>query len=163
MSIRNYFALVAASLPLCIPAFVGATALEANLDPFQSVPPHNTPAYGSADATLVGTTFTITTGTYNDLLAGATAVTLNDAAVGTNGPTILVLTLDNPGTLSGTFSGSGTIMAVQANDLLAGNGYINIRDSVFPSGEIRGQLLPEPASLGLFALGGLGLLARRRA
>ena len=66
--------------------------LEANLDPFQEVPPHNTPAYGSTDATLNITTgiFSITAGTalYADLLAGATTVRLQDAAVGANGPTI---------------------------------------------------------------------------
>ena len=62
--------------------------LDANLDPFQEVPPHNTPGYGSADTTLDFTTgvFSITAGTglYADLLAGATTVRLQDAAVGAN-------------------------------------------------------------------------------
>jgi hypothetical protein len=36
----------------------------------------------------------------------------------------------------------------QITDLESGNFYINIADSVFPSGEIRGQLVavPEPAT-----------------
>jgi hypothetical protein len=146
-----------------------AQTFQANLDPFQEVPPHNTPGFGSADATLSGGVFSIvaSTGIYADLLAGATAVTLNDAAVGVNGPVISVLTLDTPGAASGTFSGSATLTSGQITDMLAGNTYINIRESVFPSGEIRGQLLatPEPSSVVLLALGGLGTLAaalRRR-
>ena len=34
--------------------------LDANLDPFQEVPPHNTPGYGSADLTLDATADTVT-------------------------------------------------------------------------------------------------------
>ena len=39
--------------------------------------------------------------------------------------------------------------------------YINIADSVFPSGEIRGQLFatPEPSSIVLAGMAALGLLA----
>jgi hypothetical protein len=141
--------------------------LDANLDPFQEVPPHNTPGYGSADFTLDAGAATLTinlnTGLYADLLAGASTVRLQDAAVGANGPTLGLFNLDTPGNTSGTFSGSvGGLTAGQIADVLAGNTYVNITDSVFPSGEIRGQIftVPEPASLTL--LGGMGLLAMRR-
>lgn len=142
------------------------SAFNAELDPFQEVPPHNTPGYGSADLTLNGTTLSIdaNTGLYADLLAGATAVTINDAAAGANGPTVISLNLDTPGNTSGTFSGSGTLTGQQITDLNAGNLYINIRDSVYPSGEIRGQIfvaLPEPSVLALTGLGALALLAAR--
>lgn len=44
--------------------------------------------------------------------------------------------------------------------------YINLRSNVYPSGEIRGQivLIPEPSSIALVALGSLGgfLVIRRR-
>jgi hypothetical protein len=147
-------------------------SLDANLDPFQEVPPHNTPGYGSADLTYDSTAQTLSivagTGQYADLLAGATSVVIQDAPVGMNGPTLLNLTLDTPGNTNGTFSGlnydvSGWTMQ-QLSDLLNGNTYINIRDSVFPSGEIRGQIyqLPEPASIGLLALSATSLLTRRR-
>jgi len=141
--------------------------LDANLDPFQEVPPHNTPGYGSADFTLdtVAATLTVNanTGSYSDLLAGASTVRLQDAAVGANGPTIGTFNLDTPGNTSGTFSNSvGSLTAGQIADILAGNTYINITDSVFPSGEIRGQILlvPEPSSIA--ALAGLGWLTLRR-
>jgi hypothetical protein len=143
-----------------------AQTYEANLDPFQEVPPHNTPGYGSADFTLSGTTFSVSadTGLYADLLAGATTVRLQDAAVGANGPTVFTFNLDTPGNTSGTFSGSGTLTAGQITDLNAGNLYVNIADSVFPSGEIRGQIeaAPEPATMALMGAGSLLLLALRR-
>jgi hypothetical protein len=143
-----------------IPLARAATiSLDANLDPFQEVPPHNTPGYGEVDLTLdtVSGLVTITSGSYTDLLAGATAVSINDAAVGANGPIILTLTLDTPGNTSGTYSGGGSITAGQITDMQAGNTYINVRDSVFPSGEIRGQILsasaPEPASAAMMCAG----------
>jgi hypothetical protein len=141
------------------------TYFAANLDPFQEVPPHNTPGYGSADFQWDGTTLSIdaNSGTYFDLLAGASTVRLQDAAAGANGPTIGLFNLDTPGNTTGTFSGSLTgLTAGQVTDLLAGNTYINITDPVYPSGEIRGQLevVPEPGSLAV--LGGVGLLALRR-
>jgi hypothetical protein len=139
---------------------------DVNLDPFQEVPPHNTPGYGSADLILSGTTFSVSpsTGVYADLLAGATTVRLQDAAVGANGPTLFTFNLDTPGNTSGTFSGSGTLTAGQIIDLNAGNLYVNITDSVFPSGEIRGQIfaVPEPTTMALMGTAAVALLALRR-
>ena len=59
--------------------------------------------------------------------------------------------------------GSTVINSAQGTDLLAGLWYINIHSSVFPGGEIRGQvnLVPVPAALWLF-LGALGVLGMRR-
>ena len=151
----------------CAPA---QTMFDAVLEPGNEVPPHNTPAYGEAELTLSGTNLSINagSGTYNDLLAGATRVSLNDAPSGQNGATIFTFTLDTPGQTSGTFEGSGNLTATQVTDLNNGNLYINITDSVYPSGEIRGQLeaVPEPSALALLAVGSLGLsallLSRRR-
>jgi hypothetical protein len=173
---RNRLLLLAVAVAaFCIASPVMADIMmhfDANLDPFQEVPPHNTPGYGSADATLDVNTgaFSIDAGTglYADLLAGATVVRLQDAAVGANGPTISLLNLDTVGNTSGTFSGSASPMltGTQISDLEHGNGYINIADSVFPSGEIRGQLFPtpEPSSIVLAGIAAIGLLAfaRRR-
>jgi hypothetical protein len=150
----------------CSRSWATTWELDANLDGLQEVPPNASPAFGQGDFTLNDVTdvVSVTSGSYNDLLGNSTVVTLNDAAVGVNGPVIATLTLDNPGTLTGTFSGSGTITATQASDMLAGNTYVNIRSNVFPSGEIRGQLtvVPEPASIGLVAGGAVLMLRRRR-
>jgi hypothetical protein len=131
----------------------------------QEVPPNSSPGYGSADFTFSGTTLTVTDGSYNDLLGNSSTVRLADAAAGANGPTIYVFTLTSPGTTSGTFTGSDTALtAGQITDLLAGNLYINITSSVYPSGEARGQLeaVPEPSTLVLAISGSLALLAGRR-
>ena len=50
----------------------------------------------------------------------------------------------------------------QIADAMAGNTYLNIADSVYPSGEIRGQLFlptPEPSTFVLAGLAAIGLLA----
>jgi hypothetical protein len=138
---------------------------EAELDPFQEVPPHNTPGYGSAGFSLSGTTLNVTSGSYNDLLGNSTAVTVNDAPAGVNGPVVFSLTLTSPGTTAGTFTGSGTLTPAQITDLGAGNLYVNVSDNVYPSGEIRGQILAapdEPATMALLGTSSLALLALRR-
>jgi hypothetical protein len=141
------------------------STFDANLDGLQEVPPNASPAFGFGDFLLSGTTLTSTNGSYSDLLGGASAVTINDAAVGASGPVLFTLTLDTPGNNSGTFSGFGTLTAGQITDLQAGNLYVNIRSSVFPSGEIRGQLLavPEPGTLALAGVGVLTWIIKRRA
>jgi hypothetical protein len=45
----------------------------------------------------------------------------------------------------------------QVNDLMAGLWYVNVHSTVFPAGEIRGQLLPVPEP-STYALGGALLL-----
>lgn len=143
-----------------------AQSFEANLDGFSEVPPNASPALGSADFTLSGTNLSIDAGTgvYSDLLGGATTVRLQDAAAGMNGPTLFSFNLDTPGATSGTFSGFGYLTASQVTDLQNGNLYVNIASTVFPSGEIRGQLIaaPEPSTIALAGTGLLGLLAVRR-
>jgi hypothetical protein len=173
MRYETFIKLVVAVCPVVMGvASASATIyhMDSNLDPFQEVPPHNTPGFGSADLTLDSTTGIVSidagTGNYLDLLAGASTVRLQDAAVGANGPTLATFTLDTPGNASGTFSGDGSVAltAGQMTDFLAGNTYLNITDGVFPSGEIRGQILavPEPATLTVLGVTGLMLSRRRR-
>jgi CHRD domain/PEP-CTERM motif len=69
------------------------------------------------------------------------------------------------GTKSGRFVGSTVLSAANETLLFDNRVYFNVHSSVQPGGEIRGQVIavPEPASLGLAALGALTLLRRRRA
>ena len=143
--------------------------LEANLDGLQEVPPNASPAFGLFNGTLddVSGAFTVTTGTYQDLLGGSSAVHLHGlAGPGVSAGVIIGLTLDTPGATTGTFSGGGVLTAPQITGVLAGNTYINIHSSVFPGGEIRGQvfLTPEPGSIVMLATGAIAViaLARRR-
>ena len=58
--------------------------------------------------------------------------------------------------------GSAPLTMLQATDLLAGRWYVNIHTTNFPGGEIRGQVVPEPASLVLIGLAGVVVLKRVR-
>jgi hypothetical protein len=142
---------------------------QANLDGLQEVPPNASPAYGLVDLTLDDTTgaWTITTGTYQDLLGGINGAAIHGPAnPGVNAAIITNLTMDTPGAATGTVSGNGVFTPSQVLDLQAEKYYVNLRSSVFPSGEIRGQLLlvPEPSTFVLagFGIVGFGVLKLRR-
>jgi CHRD domain/PEP-CTERM motif len=65
------------------------------------------------------------------------------------------------GTITGkwdlTEGNSGTTLAAQIPNILAGRTYINFHTTQFSGGEIRGALIPEPSSLALFGAALLGL------
>lgn len=102
------------------------------------------------------------------LAAPATASHIHDGALGVNGGVIVSFVPYTPSATFGSITG-GPLAFPSANvaDLLAGNTYFNIHDSVFPGGEIRGQLIPtavpEPSAWALAGLAvGFGGLRRRR-
>ena len=70
--------------------------------------------------------------------------------------------LSGTGTTSGTILGSGTLTLAQIGFITSGNAYINVHSSTFGGGEIRGQIVPEPAGLAMIGAAGLGLLRRKR-
>jgi hypothetical protein len=157
---------------VCLIGASGSAAIltfDANLDGLQETPPNASPAFGFAELTLDDSSglVTITTGNYQDLLGPSTAVHIHGlAGPGVSAPVIIALTLDQPGATTGTFSGSGTLTVAQIAGMEAGNTYVNVHSSVFPGGEIRGQLfqVPEPSSILLACAGlaGLTLVSRRK-
>jgi hypothetical protein len=81
-----------------------------------------------------------------------------------NSPNDLVIDIPN-GHITGAWDageGNGTTLTAQLSNLLSGNLYFNIHTSDHGTGEIRGQVLPEPATVALLAVALPTLMARRR-
>ncbi len=124
----------------------------AKLSGSQEVPAAPSPANGSIRAELVEDTLTITgefsglLGKFNVNIAGGSHV--HNAYAGSNGGIEFNLTptISNLDSLSGTFDASNntiTLSPEQKEALLARRLYVNIHTVAIPSGEIRGQLIPE--------------------
>ena len=101
--------------------------------------PGGTAGVATQTPSFVGFPLGVTSGTFNTTLDMSLASTWNPAYITANGGT--------PAGAEAAF-----VSAVQN-----GQAYFNIHTSQFGGGEIRGFLIPEPTSVALFALGGLGL------
>ncbi|HEY7307368.1 MAG TPA: CHRD domain-containing protein [Bryobacteraceae bacterium] len=130
-------------------------------------PPTGSPATGTAMVDYITASNDLTYSvTFSNLEAGATVAHIHVGAPGVPGPVILPLNLNGAaGSTSGTFSGTLTAADLTPGDgintfqdainaLFAGNTYVNVHSSLFPAGEIRGQLgaVPEPGTWGLLGL-----------
>lgn len=100
----------------------------------------------------------------NDILLPLSGAHIHSGAAGVNGPVVVNFS----GQLTGTDLADLDLANVLANPT---NYYVNLHNSVYPGGALRGQLeafsgsvaVPEPATFGLFGLGiaALGLWRRR--
>jgi len=151
---------VLAVAAVAMPAF--AIVYNFPLEGIQEVPPTPSPATGSCTVNLdEGTGAVSVSCTYSGLLGNATAAHIHGLAPpGTNAGVIVGLTVS--GGTTGTVTGGGTLSPANTAGMLAGQTYVNVHSSLFPGGEIRGQIVPEPATLGLLAIGGLLATRRRR-
>lgn len=148
----------------------------ATLSGLQETPPNASSATGFATLTLTGDILTVTE-SYTGLTAPPSAAHIHCCtAPGVSAPVVIPF-LMFPLTTSGTYMTSfdlssflfpagvteGTFLA----GLNSGMAYVNIHDSNYSGGEIRGQILgmaPEPGSLVLLATGAAamcGALRRR--
>jgi hypothetical protein len=182
--------IVAASFGAPMTSEAATLIYDATLSGAAEVPANASTGTGAAIITIddVASTMSVVM-TFNGLSAAVSASLIHCCApVGIN--TIVATSLPGfPATTAGTYfntldmtslanytagflTANGGTAASAFTALLTGlaadDAYINIHDSVFPGGEIRGQLVPAstplPAALPLFAtgLGALGLLGWRR-
>lgn len=149
----------------------------ADLGGISEVPPNSSLATGLAQAFYDSSADTLSLDvTFSGLISAATAAHIQFGAVGVNGPVIVPLSVfpnATSGTYSRTFTSSDFLTSPSnginswgdvIDAVKAGDTYVNIHDSVYPGGEIRGQLevVPEPATMAALALGVAPLLKRRR-
>jgi hypothetical protein len=129
------------------------------LSGLEEVPPNASPATGFATVTLDtesnllawDVVFSGFQGTYTN------AHFHGPAAPGVNTGTLVgIHQAEFLGQTSGQLVGSTTLTnMVHKQHILDGLTYINLHSTVFPGGEIRGQVIPEPSTYAMFA----GLLA----
>jgi hypothetical protein len=111
--------------------------------------PTTTPFSGTASVATQTPTFSgfplgVTSGTYDNVFDMTLTSTWNSSYVTANG-----------GTAAGAEAAFGQALA-------DGKAYVNIHTTMFPGGEIRGFLVPEPATISLIAIGGMAFLLTKR-
>ncbi|TVR51786.1 MAG: CHRD domain-containing protein [Puniceicoccaceae bacterium] len=151
-------------------AVLSATTVvfEFTLSGDQEVPVVVTPATGNATVTLdIETNYLTWDVSYTGLLGNLTMAHFHGpAAEGVNAGVIINMNPDL-GMTSGTIIGSATISDENKGYIIDGLAYINLHSTVHGGGELRGQVIPEPATYallaGLAALAGVLFLRRRRA
>ena len=171
-------AVLAISLPSAMSA---ATIYTATLLGANEVPPTGSTATGSILVTLNGNTLSVNE-TFSGLTTPASAAHIHCCGpVGVNEPVAVPFT-GFPNATSGMYMNSfdltlassytaafvaangGTAASAEAAFIASLNSfqtYANIHNATFPGGEIRGQLVPEPATIGMLLLGLTAMVGRR--
>jgi hypothetical protein len=118
-------------------------SIKVQLTGAEQVPPVQTTGTGTADITYDSATREIKwTVTYSGLSGPATMAHFHGpAAAGKNGPVVVWLSKQGSPAPS-PFEGQATLTPDQAQQLMAGEWYVNVHTQAHPGGEIRGQVVP---------------------
>jgi hypothetical protein len=165
--------LILFTLAVCVLQLPAATiTFNLTMTGDQEVPPVATPASGPAKVVIDDVANTVFVDlSYSGLLTPAINAHIHCCnGPGVNSPVVIpflpagFMTGSTSGAFTHTFTGVAPSLIAS---LIAGQGYINIHTPAplgFPGGEIRADIVPEPATLLFVGLGlaGLGLWRRRR-
>lgn len=143
------------------PAAGGVITYDVILSGAEAVPANLTAAFGSATVTVDDFADTVSVVmSWTGLIGGPPSAAHIHCCVPTdaNGPVVIPFT-GFPTTISGTYSNTFTgVSLANIAGIEGGLAYINIHNAAFPGGEIRGDIVPEPASYPLMGLGVLALV-----
>jgi hypothetical protein len=164
MNMKKLVAILALATVCFVRIASAQSTFEAFLSGLGENPPNASPASGFGTVVLNAAQTQITVDeSWSGLLANATASHIHGpGGAGTNAGVLFAFS-GVPAATSGAIpQQTFAITPTQVAYLFSGYLYMNVHDSVFPGGEIRGQLLlvPEPGSLALLGLG-LGVVAWR--
>lgn len=154
--------LIAAAVVACAGALCSAQTWNFDISGLQEVGPTASPATGFGTVTYNAMTGTMSWDiSWSGLLAAPTMMHFHQAAAGVNGGVVINITGWTGGTTGGVMGMTAISPAIETA-LLGGNLYFNLHTSVFPGGEIRGQVVPTPAAGALLGMGLLAAGRRRR-
>jgi hypothetical protein len=128
---------------LAQPAIAAPISFKVDLNGAQQVPPVQTGATGKADMTYDPATRVLTWNlTYSGLSGPATMAHLHGpATAGKNGPPVVWLS-EKGAPVGNPIKGQATLTPEQAQQMMAGEWYVNVHTQTNPGGEIRGQVTP---------------------
>ena len=128
----------AAAFSFVTPSFAETVNLKAHMDAKDEVPPNASKGSGDVTATYDTATKKLSyKGTYSDLSGPATAAHFHGpAAAGKNAGVVIPI----GAATKSPFEGTATLTDAQAQQLLAGQWYVNVHTAANKGGEIRGQV-----------------------
>ena len=113
--------------------------LTGNLQGAQQVPVNTSAAVGNVTVLLDKLTDSVyVTGSFAGLATAASAAHIHRGLAGESGP--IVVPLHVTAATAGTVTGAGLVSVAFADSIIMGYSYVNVHNSTYPAGEIRGQL-----------------------
>jgi hypothetical protein len=125
------------------PVVAAPVSFKVSLTGAQQVPPVTTNATGTADLTYDASSRVLTWNvSYSGLSGPATMAHIHGpAAAGKNAPPVIFLS-EKGAAVANPIKGQATLTPEQAQQMMAGDWYINIHTQAHADGEIRGQVVP---------------------
>lgn len=139
--LRLALAGLACSLALAGPALAETVTLKAQLAGAKEVPPNNTQGKGEVTATFDTATKTLSwKGDYSGLSGPPIMAHFHGPADPSKNAGVVIPIFMSAPAAKNPFEGSATLTDQQAQQVMAGEWYVNIHTDANKAGEIRGQL-----------------------